>query len=138
MRPRAVSHFEKEHGDFRLMHHAGKKWRGDGSRGERAGGGYGSGATVGTEAVAMAQHLCFVAAPEFPSVFWGTIDLADWHVDAKHRPGLAGVRTDRLENFARGGRGDRLDADDAVFDLGRVGGRSAFEAPDYTVDADGD
>ena len=81
----------------------------------------------GAGAYAVAPDLCLAAAPELPALFWRPADFAHRELGAKHGPGLARLRTDRLEDAAgsRDRRGFGPDA--AFFRLGRLGGRSASQ-----------
>src|SRR5438105_432361 len=117
------------------MRHATTKWEtGDGDR-ERARGGYRPTAAGGCQRATVAKNLFVIAVLQLSSFLRRAADFLDWHLDAEYRPGMAGLRANRVEDFVGSGRGSWFDADDAFLDLGRISGRSAFQAPHRFVHA---
>src|SRR5690242_11952508 len=109
------------------MHHATETLECARRSDRRARGDYRAGAAGGVGSFDLETNVFSTAAPQFSAVFRWPACIPDWHVDAKHRTGLAGLSAYRIEIDSRRGRSGRLRADDVVFDLGRLRGRSSPE-----------
>src|SRR6516225_3563171 len=88
---------------LRLMRHATKQWEGDRGGRQRTGRDDRAAPADRAETSSLAKHLRFVAAPQFPALLRWPAYFVDRYLDAKHGPGLAGLRTDGLKNPARAG-----------------------------------
>src|SRR6267154_6228484 len=115
------------------MYHAAKRWAGLGSCGQHPRGNHRSAPARCSGRVGLAKYIRSAKAPQLQAVLRRAAHFADRNVDAEHGPGLAGLSTDWLEDFAWGGCGSRFNASHALLGLGWFGGGSAFETPDCPV-----
>src|SRR5260370_30790281 len=84
-------------------------------------GGHRPAAAPGAGRCSLEKNLLRAALSELSLVLWRPAHLLNRHLDAEHRPALAGLSTDRVQDAAGRGGGRRLHADDALLDLGRLG-----------------
>src|SRR5262252_9241652 len=105
------------------MHHAAKYWEGGFGNCQRAGRGHRSTTPRCPGAKDSREHVRLAAASKFPPLFCGPACFLDWHLDAKYRPRLVSIPAYGLKTVARSRCGGGVDANDAVLDLGRLGGR---------------
>src|SRR2546427_12349611 len=120
------------------MQHAAETWEYRWGSGQCARGAHRPTTACGAGRFALAADIRGTAASEFSALLCRAIGFAHRHLDAKHRARVAGLSAHRLEIVARRRRGRWLSADDVVFDLGRLRGRSASEAADRALDTDRD
>src|SRR6266700_5923789 len=121
-RPRIVC-IEGSTPSFNLIRHAASKPQCASATRHGARRGHRPAAASGAGRCSLEKNLLRAALSELSLVLWRPTHLLNRHLDAEHRPRLAGLSTDKVEDAAgrRGGR--RLHADDALLDLGRLGRR---------------
>src|SRR5262249_48816803 len=102
------------------MRHAAREWEGSFGHSERARRSDGSTSACSSRAWLAAHHFRLAEASQFSALFCRTTRFLNRHLDAEHGARLAGVSTNRLEAIAGSSGGSRVDADDALFGLGRL------------------
>src|SRR5947207_6235121 len=121
-----------------LMCHVAERWERARRDCPGAGRGHRPAAAVGVGKPALPPNVLGAASSQLPAVFQRSTDFINWHLDAEHRSGLAGLSIDRFEIASRSGDRRQFRANAPALYLGWLYRRSPFQAQHRALDASRD